>query len=243
MRKLNHSKLKSFFIGTLLGDSYIINGSFYCKQISKDLIYFKKAIIEKYLPNVTAIVTEHAAYTDSNGVVHQKYYQLRTYKHRYFSKLEKIFYTKDRIKRYPPKSVLKLDPLGFAMWFADDGTTILVNRGKSRRVQICTDNFTFDEQQMIANELKQIGHSNIKIINRCRNNQFRIQINTTFQQFICSISDYFYNYFPSLLYKMDLGYRGRQLTTAYVSQEYRDCYSKISAHPQFKDRLSEDDIV
>lgn len=96
---------------------------------------------------------------------------------------------------------------------------------------------------MIASELNQIGHPNIKIIDRHRRNQFRIQINTTFQQFICSISDYFYNYFPSLLYKMDLGYRDRQLTTAYVSQEYRDCYSKISAHPQFKDRLAEDDIV
>lgn len=39
---MNSYELQSFFYGTLLGDSYIIRGAFYCKQISKDLIEFKK---------------------------------------------------------------------------------------------------------------------------------------------------------------------------------------------------------
>ena len=43
---MNSSDLRSFFYGTLLGDSYIHNGTFYCKQISKDLIYFKAKIID-----------------------------------------------------------------------------------------------------------------------------------------------------------------------------------------------------
>lgn len=49
---MTHSKLLSFFIGTLLGDSYLNCGKFYCKQISKDLIEFKAKIIENYLPGV-----------------------------------------------------------------------------------------------------------------------------------------------------------------------------------------------
>lgn len=49
--KITHSKLLSFFIGTLLGDSYLNCGRFYCKQISKDLIDFKANIISKCLPD------------------------------------------------------------------------------------------------------------------------------------------------------------------------------------------------
>ena len=39
--KLNSTEVRSFFYGTLLGDSYIHNNTFYCKQISEDLIRFK----------------------------------------------------------------------------------------------------------------------------------------------------------------------------------------------------------
>ena len=90
-------------------------------------------------------------------------------------------------------------------------------------------------------DLQDLGY-NIKIVDRARKNQVRLQFNTPYQKFICSISEYFYKYFPSLLYKMDLGYRGESLNSQYVSEEYKECYLKISAHPEFKDRLS-DDIV
>ena len=56
--------------------------------------------------------------------------------------------------------------------------------------------------------------------------------------------------FPSLLYKLDLGYRGKSLNKrTYVLEEYKNCFLRVSAHPQFfdriKDKLSkiEDDIV
>lgn len=239
--KLNHSKLKSFFIGTLLGDSYIHNGVFYCKQISKDLIDFKYKIIKQYLPNSKISVKEYDGYTDKNGIFHQKYYQLSVSKSRYIKKLEKIFYPNGK-KIYPANIILKLDSLGFAMWYADDGTTILVQRNqntggsKSRRIQICTDNFTPQEHLLIKKDLETFGF-NIKIINRCRKNQQRIQINLG-QKFICQIADYFYKYFPSLLYKIDLGYRSSSLLKRnYVSEEYYKIYLKISAHPNFIDRL------
>lgn len=56
--------------------------------------------------------------------------------------------------------------------------------------------------------------------------------------------------FPSLLYKLDLGYRNKSLDKkTYVSEEYKNCFLRVSAHPQFKDRVAiklaeiEDDIV
>lgn len=236
--KLNHSKLKSFFIGTLLGDSYIYNGSFCCKQISKDLIDFKAELIKKYLPGIRVHIKEYEAFTDKNGVHHQKYWQLTTSRHRYINKLAKVFYPNGK-KIYPTNAVKKLDALGFAMWFADDGTTILVQGGKSRRVQLCTDNFTLVENQQIKKELEELGYT-IKIVDRARKGQVRIQFNggKDIQKFIIMMSNYFYNYFPSLLYKMDLGYRGKQLKkSCYVTNDYVSLYTKISAHPSFIDRL------
>lgn len=56
--------------------------------------------------------------------------------------------------------------------------------------------------------------------------------------------------FPSLLYKLDLGYREKSLNKrTYVLEEYKNCFLRVSAHPQFKDRVAiklaeiEDDIV
>jgi hypothetical protein len=163
--------------------------------------------------------------------------------------LEKIFYPNGK-KIYPDHAILKLDNFGFAMWYADDGTTILVQRNnstggsKNRRVQICTDNFTTDEHTKIKKDLETLGYS-VKIIDRSRKGQLRIQLNSNRQDFICNIAEYFYNYFPSLLYKIDLGYRGNSLLNrTYVSERYYNTYLKISAHPEFKDRLiNRDDIV
>jgi len=240
--KLNHSKLKSFFIGTLLGDAYIHCGSFCCKQISKDLIEFKAKLIKQFLPGINVKVKECPAYVDKNGVHHQKFYQLHTSRHRYINKLYQIFYPNGK-KIYPIGYIKKLDSLGFAMWFADDGTTILVQKGRNRRVQLCTDGFTVSDQLNMQKDLQSLGF-NIKMVDRKRKGQVRLQINKpSIQPFICSISSYFYDYFPSLLYKMDLGYRGDSLDkTVYVSPEYKQCYIKISAHPEFKNRLG-DDIV
>ena len=247
--KVNHSKLKSFFFGTLLGDSYIHNGIFYCKQISKDLIDIKYRLLKKHLHDAKVKIREYKEHVDKNGVFHQKCYVLSASGSRYVKKLEKIFYPNGK-KIYPKHAVLKLDYFGFAMWYADDGTTILVQYNKetggarARRVQLCTDNFTQEEHCEIKKDLETLGF-NVKIIDRARRGQLRIQINSPHQDFICDISDYFYKYFPSLLYKMDLGYRGESLLKrTYVSERYYNIYLKISAHPEFKDRLKDrDDIV
>ena len=60
------------------------------------------------------------------------------------------------------------------------------------------------------------------------------------QKFLVDISPYFIKYFPSLLYKLDLGYRDSSLENRlYVSKEYHDLYLKISSHDLFVDRLKE----
>lgn len=165
-----------------------------------------------------------------------------------------LFYPNNK-KVYPKGAISRLDPLGFALWYADDGTTILVQineqtkSAKSRRVQICTDNFTSEEHLQIKKELEELGYT-IKIVDRKRKDQVRTQINgKSAQNFICMLEESFMN-FPSLLYKLDLGYRDKSLDKrTYVSEEYKNCFIRVSAHPQFFDRVAyklskiEDDIV
>lgn len=253
MRNVFENKqLESFFIGTLLGDSYIHKGVFYCKQISKDLIDFKAKFIQDNLEDARVKVDEYNEYVDKHGVHHKKYWVLSV-NHPKIKDLKEIFYPEDK-KIYPEGAITKLDALGFSLWYADDGTTILVQinektkAAKARRVQICTDNFSESEHLQIKKELENLGYT-IKLLDRKRNGQLRIQFNGNSQKFICMLEESFMN-FPSLLYKLDLGYRGKSLDKrTYVSEEYKNCYNRISAHPQFKDRVEEklkeieDDIV
>lgn len=159
-------------------------------------------------------ISMYEEHTDKNGTHHQKYWLLSV-NHPKIKDLYEIFY-KDGIKIYPTGAISKLDSLGFALWYADDGTTILVQinkqtkSAKNRRVQICTDSFTYEEHLQIKKELEKLGYT-IKIVDRKRRGQVRTQINgKSAQKFICMLEESFIN-FPSLLYKLDLGYRDKSL--------------------------------
>lgn len=242
--QLSSSELKSFFYGTLLGDSYIHHsgGTFCCKQITEDLIDFKMAVIKKHLPDAKVIKKMYPGSIDSNGVVRQPSYELVVSYSEYIKKLFPVFYSNGK-KIYPINAIKNLTPLGFAMWYADDGTTVLVGKNQntgsanSRRIQICTDNFSLEENNQIKEELVQKGYD-AKTVDRKRNGQFRIEIRPPAgQKLFLELEQYFY-YFPEMLYKLDMGYRNKSLQyRRYVSEEYEALYSRVSAHPQFKDRM------
>jgi len=247
---VNNINLDSFFYGTLLGDSYFHNGVFYCKQISKDLIEFKYKVIKDNLPNVKIKIDEYKEYIDKNNIKHQDYYVISASGNDYLKSLNNLFYN-DNKKICPINIINKLDYLGMAMWFADDGATILVQRNEStgsakcHRTQLCTDSFTKEEHDnIIIPELKQLGYeSNYKK----RGEHYRIEFlkPKNIQNLYIEMGKYFYNYFPSLLYKLDMGYRNSSLLNrTYVIQEYYEFYNKISTHPLFIDRMKiKEDIV
>lgn len=239
--KLNSRELKDFFVGTLLGDSSIHNHTFCCKQINEDLIRFKAKVITEHLPDANVNVSYNEAYTDKNGVNHQATWEIYMKRHPYIDKLEKEFYP-EGIKIIPQKYIRQLSPIGLAMWYADDGTTVLVgkssynNGARSRRVQFCTDCFTHDEIELFR-QIFEEQYGRASLIKR--GERYRLQIASTHAQpFILDILPFFYNYFPSLLYKMDLGYRDDTLLKVqWVSPEYHKAYLQISAHPTFIDRM------
>lgn len=242
--KLTSRELKDFFVGNLLGDACLHNGSFTVKQINKDLIEFKAKVIKENLPNAKVKIREHEGYTDKNGTNHQKCWELYVSPMEYLKKLQVEFYP-EGMKIIPKKYLRSLSNLGYAIWYADDGTTILVGKNestgssKSRRVQFCTDNFPVSDTKNMASVLES-DFGNIKIIER-KSHQWRLQINgTNAQDFILAVYEYFEKYFPSLLYKMDLGYRNKSLLNRrYVKEQYHNLYIKMSAHKDFIDRMKD----
>lgn len=240
--KLNQSELRGFFYGTMLGDSGFHNGSFNCRQITKSLIEFKAEIIDKYIPQAKVKITTYPEYTDKNGVFHRENYYLYSSPTEYFKKMEKLFYP-NGTKIYPPGTAKKLGALGFAMWYADDGTTVLVGKNinsqsaNSRRVQFCTDGFSLESTLSAQTDMRELGYD-CKILDRKRNGQYRIEITPQDGQRLFQELEPFFYQFPEMLYKLDLGYREKSLQyRRYVSEEYEALYSRISAHPQFIDRM------
>lgn len=176
--KLNTTKVRSFMLGNLLGDGNLHNGAFTTAQINKDLIMFKKKIFDQYFGYSNSKITFIAA-NEKNKIKRKDTWKLYVSPNKYFKKIE--------LECYKPYKVVSqqmlndLTTLGLAIWFADKGTTIQVGynaaTGSSakRRVQICTDNFSFDEVVLIQKHFeKQYGTT--KIIDR-GNKHYRIQIN------------------------------------------------------------------
>jgi len=240
--RLRSRELKDFFIGNLLGDGCIHNGSFTTKSINKDLLFFKAKVIKDNLPNIKYKIIEHKESVDKNGVRRKRYWELYVSPNEYLKKLEREFYP-NGVKIIPDKYIRDLSLLGYAIWYADDGTTILVGyneitgSAKYRRVQFCTDHFSYEEVIKLSKMVeKQFG--DLSIIKR-KDEEFRIQLKTyNAQNFLISIAPYFLKYFKSLLYKLDMGYRGESLyNRKYVQEEYHNLFVEISAYEEFIDRV------
>ena len=241
--KLNHSQVRSFIIGNILGDGNLHNGAFITGQINEDLINFKKKVFDDYYGFASSKVSFVPANT-KDGINRQDTWRLYVSPNDSLKKYQAIFYP-NGTKICPRHMLDMLCPLGLAIWFADDGTTIQVGynpatgSSQRRRVQICTDSFSLEEVNGII-EFFEKRYGSTTLVKRGKD-MYRVQIGAeAAQKFIIDISPYFIEYFPSLLYKLDMGYRGNSLDNkTYVSKEYKELFLKISSHSEFRDRLSE----
>jgi len=240
--KLSSSNLKGFIYGTLLGDSKIErNGKvFSSKQISKDLIDFKYMILNEHFQNVTYNIIP--AYFDGKWN-HQTLYEVRV-KEEYFKKIFPRFYD-DKRKFLTMEQLQALNVLGLAMWYADDGCAALIgakrNNGRpvNRRIEICTENFTWQECELIQKYFKLFYNWDVRLIRRNSTDRCRIRFTILDgQEFLALISPYFLEYFPSMLYKLDLAYDNKndnyeRLTTI----NYRNLMERVKIHKDYRPRI------
>jgi len=243
--KLKSSELKGAIFGTLLGDSKIErNGKvFSSKQISLDLIQFKYSILNNHFQEVKLQTTPPHHDGKWN---HQRLFEVRV-KEIYFHKLFPRFYD-DKRKYLSIKHLEGLTDLGLALWFADDGCTSLIgkNKGKitNRRVMFCSECYTEEEHDIMIRFFKiKYGYTMSKPVRGSKKTKkFRLQFSVKdAQNFILKVGPYFMKYFPSLSYKLDMGYdtyRNNHMNT--VSEEYKEFFNEcVKTHPDFIDRLDE----
>jgi hypothetical protein len=241
--KLKSSELKAFIHGTMLGDSKIErNGKvFSSKQISKDLIDFKYQImLDHFGEKAVSYKTTPAHFCGKWN--HQELFEVRV-KHEYFKKMFPKFYNGER-KFLSMDQLKPLTNLGLALWFADDGTTILLGRKsgkiKNRRVLLCTECYNYEEHLIIQKYFRLFHGYDVRIVGRDngdgKKGKFRISFTLLdAQDFLTKIGPYFIKYFPSLLYKLDMGYRDFNSTriTKNYSEFFNEC---VKTHSSFIDR-------
>jgi len=234
--KLKSSELKGAIFGTLLGDSKIErNGKvFSSKQISLDLIQFKYYILKNHFQNVKFDITD--PYHDGRWN-HQRLFEVRA-KELYFHKLFPKFYDEKR-KYLSIKQLESLTDLGLALWFADNGCTSLIgiNKGKivNRRVMFCSDYYTEKEHNIIIRFFKiKYGYNLSKVTRNNKNFRLKFLVKDA-QNFILRVGPYFMKYFPSLSYKLDMGYGNQQTASKNYLTFFNEC---VKTHPDFVDRLA-----
>lgn len=208
IESLRSSELDGFVIGTVLGDSSLVRKSithtayFKCSHCNEQLqlIKFKEKILQQIHPTKTNL--KRSVRGD---------WQLNTNCLTYYSKLNDKFY-KNKVKTVSKELLNKLNPLGLAVWYMDDGQLCLQtdpsDRSKylSRRARIWSLSFTYEEHLIIKDYFKNVWDINIKIYKCLKKGgiKYYIEFNSTeFKKFRNIIKNYI---IPDMLYKIDLKY-------------------------------------
>lgn len=143
VNKLKSSQLDSAIYGMILGDGCCDRGG---GNFTKNSNYTLKINHSKkqaeYLLWKRNII-DQVSHTNTKFNTYSNSVSLTTRALKYFTKLEKIFYT-DRVKKITPKILSKINILSLAIWFMDDGYMSL-NKSGSVYGELCTDCFSYDE--------------------------------------------------------------------------------------------------
>lgn len=228
---MNSSELKGYLTGLIFGDGYIDNGitkrSFRIKSIHKDFVE-KIADDLKSCTNFDIKITSSNAYIDKNNVHHKEYFELCIKSHPYFAKKYHHFYDDYKKRRISKDAINWLTPVGLANWYMSDGYICLVGKTKNairnRRVDICTDRYSYENILMVCDELYK--KFDIKFSPVKRDKFYRIRLRTeSYSKFINLIKPYIV---PSMMYKLYLGYEKQPIWMTNEDWEFQNSISAIA---------------
>jgi len=164
IKSLHISQLqKEFIIGSTLGDASLLkrinfkNCSFkvsHC-EAQKEYLLWKADFLNPFVNSV-------ARSKDKRG--NSIMYGFTSLSHQDFYPLREMFY-KDKIKVVKKDIQAYLTPFALAIWFMDDGTVL---RSDCR---LSTDSFTYQENQLLSQMLKENFGFNVKVRKYIRNNK------------------------------------------------------------------------
>lgn len=154
LKKLKSSELTSAVYGMLLGDAGLslsgvrgTNYKFYYAHSDKQKEYalWKKDIIDQ----IGTVETK--VYEYEHPIKGYKSIRVTTNSRRYFTKIAKKFY-KEKKKVVNLKILDKINTLGLAIWFSDDGS--IQQRNSHFRAYLHTQSFSYEENKLIRKWFK-----------------------------------------------------------------------------------------
>ena len=165
---------KSLLIGSILGDGGLRipkkgkNAHFYERHCEKQLPYlvWKR---DKLVPFVQKkIGMEKGGDHIISGVkcVVQDSYKMVTVSHTHLTELWKMFYCGNGNKILPANISEYLNLFVIAVWICDDGSLVWNNIRRTYRIDLHTENFTYDEQVVLCRALSVYFKGHIKIYKR-----------------------------------------------------------------------------
>ena len=205
---MNSSELKGYLTGLIIGDGYIDHGitkrSFEIKSINYDFI--KKIETDLKSCTVFDISVKYVPEHFSCGCNHKESWVLKIKAHPYFAKKYHHFYDDRRNGIIRKEAINWLTPNGIANWYMSDGYVCLVGKTKgiikNRRVDICTDRYSYETVQKLSNMLYNKFNIYNSIVKRGRFYRLRISYKS-YMDFINLIRPYIVQSFE---YKLYLGY-------------------------------------
>lgn len=257
------SRLNSFIIGTLLGDSYIQkryteyvrkddsilrNGPFYnlrCEQVTLDLIQHKADIWGNVFGKDPIIYTRQRKPTIVNGGKRESVFKPS---HNLViacpgvSDYHSLFY-RDGKKVVTAKTLFYLSAEGIAHWIMDDGFFSYTASNNTRRLFLCTDGFDLFSCKLICqffSERYQISAGVQQRKSPKGNIHYRVKFGgKDIQKVAVMVFPYM---LPSFYYKIFSPYD--KVDSKTVIPEYREIYDTLQKNvPQRKALLCSDDIV
>lgn len=185
---------KAIIIGSILGDGCL------CENWSKTnyrllimhSIDQKEYILWKYSLLKQWILSEPRYYEKNNSLT------IRTISHPELTRLREIFYEGKR--KIIPKNISEFikNPLVLAIWFMDDGN-VVINRGKLRGYHLNTQSFTYSENSLLVETLKNYYCINPSIEKNKNSYRLAIYKKESREIFRNLVNDYL---LPSMKYKL-----------------------------------------
>lgn len=165
---------KSLLMGSILGDGGLRipkrgkNAYFYERHCEKQLPYliWKR---DKLMPFVQKKLSVHKANEHViSGVkcIVQDSYKMVTVSHNHLTELWKIFYKGNGNKVIPNSLEEYLNLFVIAVWICDDGSLVWNNIRRTYRIDLHTENFTYDENVLLCRLLSKYFSGRLMIIPR-----------------------------------------------------------------------------
>lgn len=122
--------------------------------------------------------------------------RFKTYTYSSFNWIQDIFYSKENGKKILPLNIGDyLTPLALAIWISDDGAKV------SSGLKLCTNNFTFEEVNLLAIVLRNKYDLKVSIIKTGHDSQYNLYVSKkSMEKLALIIKPYLH---PSMYYKLN----------------------------------------